>query len=144
MYYRCEVEMGVNGPLMENYEIAVFDQNNVLRNCNRSLTSEIDGVDRCVLTIRGEEGDTFHFQIIYGDIDNPTIYDVPEVTVPFNTNQIVGSDTPFRLTVPGRLILNETDASTLESKTDADVTVMRTINAGEWSTICPPVSTTSR
>ena len=97
MYYLCEVRLWTGGPVLENYEIAVYDQNNQLRHCSRSISS--DG-NRCVLTIRGEEGDVFHFQVIYGsDFANPEIVNVKDVTCSFKTNDIVGGDAPFELAI---------------------------------------------
>jgi hypothetical protein len=97
MYYLCEARLWTGGPVLENYEIAVYDQNNLLRHCSRSIAS--DG-NRCVLTIRGEEGDVFHFQVIYGtDFANPEVINVKDVTCSFKTNDIVGSEAPFELPI---------------------------------------------
>ena len=97
MYYLCEVQLWNGGPQLENYEIAVYDQNNQLRHCSRSIASD---AHHCVLTIRGIEGDVFHFQIIYGDdFSHPEIVDVKDVTCDFKTNDIVGGDTPFVLAI---------------------------------------------
>ena len=83
--------------MLENYEIAVYDQNNQLRHCSRSIAGDDN---RCVLTIRGEEGDVFHFQVVYGsDFAKPEVVNVKDVTCSFKTNDIVGSDTPFELTI---------------------------------------------
>ncbi len=96
-YYLVKVVGGEGGPVMENYEVAVYDQNGELRHCNRSLAKDNN---LCVLTIRGEEGDQFHCKVIYGDIENPTVVDVPE-TFGFETNAKVGSvEEPFVLTGP--------------------------------------------
>jgi len=137
MYYRCVVRLGdVTGPALSNYEIAVYDQDDELRHCNRS---RIEDGDVCVLTIRGEEGDKFHFQVVYGDdFSNPIIVDVPETTANFKTNDIVGDTEPFVLVLPGRTYLSEHDTQLPASKEGTDVTVMRTIRGGEWSTICLP------
>ena len=94
-YYLVCARFGENGPQVENYEVAVYDQDGNLRSCNRSRT---DQGNVCVLTIFGTEGDEFHCKIIYGDIQNPTIVDVPE-TFGYVTNDVVGLDTPFCLTV---------------------------------------------
>lgn len=136
MIYRCAVRLGANGPALQNYEIAVYDQKNELRHCNRSIANQDD---LCVLTIPGVEGETFHFQVIYGDdFENPIIVDVPEITCSFETNAIVGADEPFLLVLPGRTYLSEHDTMLPASETGADVTVARTIRGGEWSTICLP------
>lgn len=97
MYYLCEVQLWNGGPQLENYEVAVYDQDNQLRHCSRSIASD---AHHCVLTIRGIEGDVFHFQIIYGDdFSHPEIVDVKDVTCDFKTNDIVGGDTPFVLAI---------------------------------------------
>lgn len=138
MYYLCDVRLGdADGPQVPSYEIAVYDQNRELRHCGRSIPKDNN---LSVLTIRGEEGDVFHFKVIYGDdFQNPIIVDVPDVTVPFKTNNQVGTPTnPFLLILPGRTYLRETDTTAPAAKTDVDVTVMRTIKGGEWGTICLP------
>lgn len=134
-YYLVCARLGAKGPHLENYEVAVYDQDGKLRHCNRSMAKD-DHL--CVLTIRGTEGDEFHCQIIYGDFENPTIVDATE-TFGFATNDIVGSkDAPFYLTAPGRTLLSETDTDLPEDETGANVTVTRSIKAGEWGTICLP------
>ena len=97
-YYLVCARFGENGPHIENYEVAVYDQNGKLRHCNRSRAKDNH---LCTLTIKGEEGDQFHCQIIYGDdFEHPTIVDVPE-TFGFISNDVVGSKTaPFWLTAP--------------------------------------------
>lgn len=145
MYYLCDVRLGdaVDGPQVPSYEIAVYDQNGELRHCGRSIPKDNN---LCVLTIRGEDGvDTFHFKVIYGDdFANPFIVDVPDVTVQFKTNDQVGTPkNPFMLVLPGRTYLNETDANAPSAKENVDVTVKRTINANEWSTICLPFEVTA-
>ena len=128
-----------SGPLVENYEVAVYDSNDQLRHCNRSLEKKAEDNHKCVLTVRGAQGEKFHFKVIYGDFDNPTIVDIPGVETTFQSNEIVGSgDDPFLLLVPGPMILNETDTQAPAAKTGVDVIVKRTINAGEWGTICLP------
>ncbi len=91
MYCFCDVQK--DGERVESYEIAVYDQNNELRHCNRSLA----GQDHyCVLTIKGEEGDIFHFRVFYGaDFAHPLVSDVEDVAVPFETNGKVGSADPL-------------------------------------------------
>lgn len=81
---------------LHNYEVAVYDQNGRMRQCNRSITAQ---QELCTLTIPGDAGDKFHFQVIYGDFTNPTIVDVPE-TCEFVANDNVGTlANPFWLTV---------------------------------------------
>ena len=139
-YYVVRACLGNNGPHIENYEVAVYDQNNQLRHCNRSMAKDNH---LCVLTIRGTEGDKFHCQIIYGDFVNPTIVDVTE-TFDFKTNALVGSkESPFILTAPGRTYLLETSDNLPEVETNANVTVMRTIQGGKWNTICLPFAMTN-
>ena len=82
-----------SGDIISNYEVAV---NDALRATGRSRTA--DG-QLCMLTISGTEGDTFHFEVIYGDFDDPTIKAVPE-TCSFITNDVVGGEEPFQLTLP--------------------------------------------
>ena len=139
-YYVVRACLGKNGPRIENYEVAVYDQNNQLRHCNRSMAKD-DHL--CVLTIRGTEGDEFHCQIIYGDFVNPTIVDVEE-TFGFKTNALVGSnESPFILTAQGRTYLSELSDNLPEDETNANVTVMRTILGGIWNTICLPFAMTN-
>lgn len=138
MYYLCDVRLAdATGPQLTSYEIAVYDQNDVLRHCSRSIPKDDN---RCVLTIRGVEGDKFHFKVVYGDdFMNPVIVDIPEKTVPFLTNDLVGTpDDPFLLIIPSRTVLDEKSTALPVSKQDVDVTVLRTIKGGEWSTICLP------
>lgn len=139
-YYVVRACLGKNGPRIENYEVAVYDQNNQLRHCNRSMAKD-DHL--CVLTIRGTEGDEFHCQIIYGDFVNPTIVDVEE-TFGFKTNALVGSnESPYILTAQGRTYLSELSDNLPEDETNANVTVMRTIQGGKWNTICLPFAMTN-
>ncbi|MBQ7156567.1 MAG: hypothetical protein IJR86_02065, partial [Bacteroidaceae bacterium] len=136
--YLCEVFVG--SEKIANYEIAVYDQNNKLRHCARSIARDDD---QCVLTIRGVEGDRYHFKVIYGDdFANPIIADIPDVTIGFRTNDVVGAepDDPFALVIPGRTVLSETSVKMPKSGEGVDVTVRRTLNAGEWNTICLPFS----
>ena len=139
-YYVVRACLGKNGPRIENYEVAVYDQNNQLRHCNRSMAKD-DHL--CVLTIRGTEGDEFHCQIIYGDFVNPTIVDVEE-TFGFKTNALVGSnESPYILTAQGRTYLSELSDNLPEDETNANVTVMRTIQGGKWNTISLPFAMTN-
>jgi len=142
MSYLCEVHVGKKGPVLQNYEIAVYDQNNELRSCRRS---RVEDDHHCVLTIKGDEGDVFHFQVIYGDdFQHPFIADVADVTVPFKTNAVVGtSSEPFLLTIPGRTYLSETDTQAPDDVQDADVTLEITLPQGQWNTICLPFAMTA-
>lgn len=134
-YYLVRVIQGKGGPKLRNYEVAVYDQNNVLRHCNRS---EAKFDDLCTLTIPGIEGDQFHFKVVYGDFEKPTIVDVP-VTIGFTTNDIVGSRAnPFLLEFPGQVYLSEMSDVMPENETGVKVTVERTIDADAWNTICIP------
>ena len=138
MYYLCDVRSGAaNGPQVTSYEVAVYDQNDKLRFCGRSIPKDNN---LSMLTIRGEEGDVFHFKVVYGDdFQNPTIVDVPELTVAFKTNDEKGTPTdPFLLIIPGRIYLSEYDTEAPAAATGVDVTVFRTIEAGIWDTICLP------
>ena len=97
-YVTC-ARWGRNGERLTNYEVAVYTEDGKLRCIGRSIT---DDVYKCCLTIPGTEGETFHFKVLYGDFDNPTIVDVPE-TCPFKTNATVGlpqDGEPFWFTVP--------------------------------------------
>jgi len=101
MYVLCDVrEEGADGKRVESYEIAVYDQNDALRHCGRSLAKQDH---YCVLTIPGEDGvDTFRFQVLYGaDFANPTVADIEGVLLNFKTNASIGTkDEPFLLIVP--------------------------------------------
>lgn len=137
MSYYVAVRLGKSGNRLENYEVAVYDQYDVLRACSRSYDK--DG-DLCSLSIWGTDGDTFRFEIIYGDdFENPTIERIPELTVPFKTNFSTGNKShPYWLTLPAPTILDETSVTAPEAETNANVRVLRTINANEWGTICLP------
>ncbi len=140
MYYLCDVRLGSeNGPRITSYEIAVYDQNDNLRHCGRSLATQ---GHYSVLTIKGMDGkDTFHFKVIYGDdFANPKIVEIPNVSVPFKTNNTVGTkDAPFVLVVPSNeVFLSEEDTEAPAANTNRNVNLKRTINANEWSTICLP------
>ena len=79
-----------------NFEIAVYDQKNRLRTTGRSISNQ---GNLCTLTISGQEGDKFHFEVLYGDFDHPTILPAIE-TFPFKTNANIGSgSTDFYFTV---------------------------------------------
>lgn len=99
MAYFVAVRIGNSDQRLENYEIAVYDQNNQLRHCGRSYAK--DG-HLCALTIMGTEGDEFHFKVIYGDhFARPIIKDIPNLTVPFETDFVTGNKArPYWLTLP--------------------------------------------
>jgi len=101
MFMVCDVRAAsALGERVESYEIAVYDQNNDLRHCGRSLVKQDH---YCVLTIPGEDGvDSFRFQVLYGtDFVHPTIVDIEGVLLPFATNASIGTkDEPFLLIVP--------------------------------------------
>lgn len=85
------------GNPISNYEVAVYDQDGLLRHVGRSISSQ---GELCTLTIPGQSGHTFTFQVLYGDFDSPTIVDAEE-TVKFKANAIVGGPrSPFWLTIP--------------------------------------------
>ena len=125
MIYLCEVRLGkAEGDRLSNYEIAVYDQNNQLRSCCRS---KADDNDLCVLTIRGTEGDTFHFKVIYGsNFAQPFVMDVPAVTVSFQTNLVQGSATnPYLLVSP---MMGDVNDNGLIDIGDAVCVVNRIVN----------------
>ena len=101
MYLFCEVRKGsVEGERVESYEIAVYDQNDALRNCGRSLALQDH---YCLLTIPGEDAvDVFHFQVLCGDFVNPTIVDIADTEIAFETNKSIGNapNDPFVFVVP--------------------------------------------
>jgi hypothetical protein len=99
MAYFVAVRIGDSEERLENYEVAVYDQNNRLRHCGRSYAK--DG-HLCSLTIMGTEGDTFRFEVIYGDdFDNPVIQAVPDLTIPFETDFVTGNKAkPYWLFLP--------------------------------------------
>ena len=126
----------LDGIPLENYEVVVYDAQNELRSCSRSITEQNH---YCVLSVKGDESDYFHFQVIYGDFDSPTIVDVPDVEIKFKSNEVFGDgEHPYVFVIPGRTMLSETVTGEFTNKTGVDVTVKRTINANEWSTICLP------
>ena len=97
-YITC-ARWGRSGDKLTNYEVAVYTEDGTLRCIGRSITKD---KYKCTLTIPGTEGETFHFKVLYGDFENPTIVDVPE-TCKFITNDIVGlpaDGDPFWFTVP--------------------------------------------
>ena len=110
MFCFCDVQK--DGVRVESYEIAVYDQHDALRCCDRSLAKQDH---YCVLTICGEEGDTFHFRVFYGaDFAHPLVSDVQGVTVPFETNGKVGSADPLE---PFVLTIQEGTPTGLEEVT---------------------------
>lgn len=95
MTYFVRVQNAATQQMITNYEVAVYDENGQLRHCSRSV-AKYD--DLCTLTISGEDGEQFHFQVISGDFDNPEVYKAKE-TITFLTNDVVGSlAEPFMLT----------------------------------------------
>ena len=97
-YITC-ARWGRSGDKLTNYEVAVYTEDGTLRCIGRSITKD---KYKCTLTIPGTEGETFHFKVLYGDFENPTIVDVPQ-TCEFKTNDIVGHPDygdPFWFTVP--------------------------------------------
>lgn len=97
-YITC-ARWGRSGDKLTNYEVAVYTEDGTLRCIGRSITKD---KYKCTLTIPGTEGETFHFKVLYGDFENPTIVDVPQ-TCEFKTNDIVGhpdDGDPFWFTVP--------------------------------------------
>lgn len=86
-----------SGEILENFEIAVYDQNNELRATGRSR--HVDD-EQCMLTIGGDENknDVFHFEVIYGDFDVPTIKPIIE-TMTFETNGVYGLYDEFYLNI---------------------------------------------
>lgn len=112
MFYFAGAYLNEGDARISNYEVAVYDQNDKLRHCSRSIAADDD---ICTLTIPGVEGDTFHFKIIFGDPSNPTIMDVKE-TCEFVTNDMQGTlSSPFRLTVAGHWLgdVNKDDNVTI-------------------------------
>ena len=128
------VREGENGPRLKNYEVAVYDSKDELRCCKRSIAADDD---RVTLTIVGEDGEEFHFKVVYGDVEKPTVVDVPE-RLTFRTNDLVGKDVPMNLTLPGRTYINEETWATLSDKENADVTVEVSYKAGEWNSLILP------
>lgn len=99
MSYFTHARFGRNGARLENYEVAVYDDRDSLVATGRAIKKDNW---MCSVTIIGTEGIQYHFKVIYGDFDNPTIVDVPE-TCWFKTNDIVGNpknDGYFWLTLP--------------------------------------------
>lgn len=81
------------GNKLENYEVAVYDQDGELRALGRSISSQ---QSLCSLTIMGTEGDVFSFRILSGDFDNPDIRNT-EVTCEFLTNKSISVRNPLKL-----------------------------------------------
>lgn len=91
MTYLVEA-FGQDGQKMENYEVAVYDQQNQLRATGRSRAHD---QQRCMLVIKGENGDEFHFKVVSGDFEHPVIMPALE-TCKFKSNAVNPS---FRLTL---------------------------------------------
>ena len=81
------------GNKLENYEVAVYDQNGELRALGRSISSQ---QSLCSLTIMGTEGDVFSFRILSGDFNNPDIRNT-DVTCEFFTNKSISARDPLKL-----------------------------------------------
>lgn len=97
-FYFTKARLGTEGEPLSNYEVLVYDQQDRLRHCSRSRAVDHD---ICTLTIPGEAGDTFHFKIVYGPVDDPIVVDAEE-TCSFEDNALHGSlSSPFWLTVAG-------------------------------------------
>lgn len=104
------------GNKLENYEVAVYDQDGELRALGRSISSQRS---LCSLTIKGTEGDVFSFRIIYGDFVSPDIRNT-DATCEFLTNKSISAADP--------LILQALPTVVLYANEDPD-------NQGEfWST----------
>lgn len=139
MLMLCELQEG--NVKVDNYELAVFDQDGNLRHCARTVA---DDNGRCVLTIIGTEGQTLHFRAIYGDdFANPKVCDFTDSLVAFSSNKVVGdAAAPYILTIPGRYILSDTAATLPAARDGIDVRVEREIEGGVWNTICLPFAMT--
>lgn len=122
MSYKVAV-VDAQGKPITNYEVSVYDQNNELRAIGRSY---VQNGDYCKLLIWGVEGDTFRFEVLYGDIVRPTVMKISE-TCQFKTNATVGStSSPFTLTID-------------ESGKAANVCyTLSNVPAGSFRTICLP------
>lgn len=140
-YYLVRAQFDGSNAKIENYEVAIYDQNDELRACCRSTEKDNN---LCVLTIKGTEHDHFHCKVIYGDFISPVIENVPE-TFDFKTNDIVGAaDAPFLLTVPARTILSELSTVQPEEQPNkTNIFVERTLHANEWGTLCLPFDMTA-
>ena len=89
------------GNKLENYEVAVYDQNGELRALGRSISSQ---QSLCSLTIMGTEGDVFSFRILSGDFDNPDIRNT-DVTCEFFTNKSISARDPLKLQALPTIVL---------------------------------------
>lgn len=84
-----------DGYQISNFEVAVYDQDNKLRSIGRSISSQHE---ICTLSIPGIEGDVFHFEILYGDFENPTI--LPAInTIKFSTDGEIGIEPDYYLEI---------------------------------------------
>jgi hypothetical protein len=130
MYILCDVREGSeDGARVPSYEVAVYDAENALRHCGRSLAKQDH---YCVLTLRGEDGeDEFHFQVIYGeDFAHPLIVDIDAPAVPFETNRSIGTKAdPFLLVIPmvpsGIGSVPPSDISTRKMLRDGRLVILR-------------------
>ena len=89
------------GNKLENYEVAVYDQNGELRALGRSISSQ---QSLCSLPIMGTEGDVFSFRILSGDFDNPDIRNT-DVTCEFFTNKSISARDPLKLQALPTIVL---------------------------------------
>ena len=94
------------GNKLENYEVAVYDQDGELRAVGRSISSQ---QSLCSLTIMGTEGDMFSFRILSGDFDNPDIRNT-EATCEFLTNKSISASNPLKLQALPTIVLYANEA----------------------------------
>ena len=81
------------------------------------------------------------------DVDNALElgdYDVTITNIQFEATGVEDkiADVPFKVTVTDRITLDENSTTAPMARTGVNVTVKRTIKAGEWSTICLPFAMT--
>jgi len=77
------------------------------------------------------------------DVDNALAlgdYDVTITNIQFEATGVEDkiANVPFKVTVTDRITLDENSTTAPMARTGVNVTVKRTIKAGEWSTICLP------
>lgn len=81
------------------------------------------------------------------DVDNALAlgdYDVTITNIQFEATGVEDkiANVPFKVTVTDRITLDENSTTAPMARTGVNVTVKRTIKAGEWSTICLPFAMT--
>ena len=81
------------------------------------------------------------------DVDNALElgdYDVTITNIQFEATGVEDkiANVPFKVTVTDRITLDENSTTAPMARTGVNVTVKRTIKAGEWSTICLPFAMT--